>query len=155
MGRARKQRSKRGPSAAARRPKPAHTPRPTAAETLRLELARQITGLPVAAALETLAAASAPGAPLPREVARAFLKSRRDKTAALALAWAREQVRLALEETLAAAPKPRSARIEAGADTLAWLLLAACESLAHEPPSAVAERLSAILALSGHAAATG
>ncbi len=147
MARARKQRSKRK-SPAARRPEPRRAPRPTAAETLLLTLARDITALPLAAALETLTAAWAPSARLPGEVARAFLKSRRDKTAALALAWAREQVRLALEETLAAASKPQP-------DILAWLLLAACESIAHEPPSAVAERVGAILEITGHGAVMG
>lgn len=154
MARSRKPQRKRQP-AAARRPKPQRAPRPTSAETHLLRLAREITGLPLAAAIETLTAAWAPGAALPRDVAQAFLKSRGDKTAALALAWAREQVRLALEEIVAATPKPQRRRIEAGPDLLAWLLLAACESIAHEPPSAVVERVSAILELSGHGATAG
>ena len=67
----------------------------------------------------------------------------------LALAWAREQVRLALEERLIRAP----ARGAAAADpaTRAWLLLAAAESIAHEPPAAVADRLRALLELTGQA----
>ena len=64
-------------------------------------------------------------------------------------------MRLALEEIVAAAPKPGRGHIQAAPDTLAWLLLAACESIAHEPPSAVAERVSAILELSGHGATAG
>lgn len=138
-----------------RRPTPQRTPRPTSAETRLLRLAREITGLPLAAALETLAAAWTPGAALPRDVAQAFLRSRGDKTSALALAWAREQVRLALEEIFAAAPKPGRGPVQAAPDTLAWLLLAACESIAHEPPSAVADRVRAILELSGLGATAG
>ena len=147
MARSRKPQRKPRP-ATARRPRPQRAPRPTAAETHLLRLAREITGLP-------LAAAWAPGGSLPRDVARAFVRSRGDKTSALALAWAREQVRLALEEIVAAAPKPGRGRIQAAPDTLAWLLLAACESIAHEPPSAVSERVSAILELSGHGATAG
>ncbi len=154
MPRSRKPQRKRKP-AAARRPAPRRTPRPSPAETHLLRLAREITGLPLAAAIEKLTAAWAPGAALPRDVAQAFVRSRGDKTSALALAWAREQVRLALEEIIAAAPKPGRGRIQAGADTLAWLLLAACESIAHEPPSAVADRVSAILEFSGHGATAG
>jgi hypothetical protein len=154
MARSRKPQRKPQP-AAARRPRPQRAPRPTPAEAHLLRLAREITGLPLAAAVEKLAAAWAPGAALPRDVAQAFLRSRGDKTSALALAWAREQVRLALAEIVAAAPKPGRGRIQAAPDTLAWLLLAACESIAHEPPSAVAERVSAILELSGHDATAG
>jgi hypothetical protein len=154
MARSRKPQRKRRP-AAVRRPTPQRAARPTPAEAHLLRLAREITGLPLAAAVEKLAAAWAPGAALPRDVAQAFLRSRGDKTSALALAWAREQVRLALAEIVAAAPKPGRGRIQAAPDTLAWLLLAACESIAHEPPSAVAERVSAILELSGHDATAG
>ncbi len=154
MARSRKPQRKPRP-ATARRPRPQRAPRPTAAETHLLRLAREITGLPLAAAIEKLAAAWAPGGSLPRDVAQAFVRSRGDKTSALALAWAREQVRLALEEIVAAAPKPGRGHIRAAPDTLAWLLLAACESIAHEPPSAVSERVSAILELSGHDATGG
>lgn len=157
MARSRKHQTKRGRSTASavRRPTPQRATRPTPAETQLLRLAREITGLPLAAAIEKLAAAWAPGAPLARDVAQAFLKSRGDKTSALALAWAREQVRLALEETVEATPKAERRRIEAGPDTLAWLLLVACESIAHEPPAAVADRVHAILELSGHGATAG
>ena len=154
MARARKRHTRRKP-AASRRPAPARAPRTTAAEAQLLRLARDLTGLPLASALEKLAAAWAPGAPLPRDVAKAFLQSRGDKTAALALAWAREQVRLALEETVAAAARRERRRIEADPDTLAWLLVAACESIAHEPPSAVADRVRAILELSAHGGTAG
>ena len=77
---------------------------------------------------------------MPRAVRRAWLAGRGDKTATLALAWAREQVRMALEEILA---RSRPA-VGLSADTHAWVLLAACEALAHEPPAAVPDRLRAL-----------
>jgi hypothetical protein len=81
----------------------------------------------------------------------AWIKTRREKTASLALSWAREQLRLSLEETLARSPRARPA-LALQPDTLAWLLLIACEAIAHEPPSAVADRVRTVLELSGHAA---
>jgi len=99
-------------------------------------------------------AVPAPGAELPREVFNAWIKTRREKTASLALSWAREQLRLSLEETIARSPGGR-ASLGLAPDTLAWLLLAACEAIAHEPPSAVPDRVRAVLELSGHAAASG
>ena len=137
------------------RPRARRAPRvPSAAseaETRLLELARTLAAPPVngdlAAALGLLAAACAPDAPLPRAVARAWIRGREDKTAALQLAWAREQVRLALEEILARA-KPRGA-LAGGADTRAWLLLAAAASIAQEPPAAAADRLKTLLELTG------
>jgi hypothetical protein len=144
------------PRSTARPPRPK---KPVEAETRLLALAREVTALPrdtgdtaaLAAALRALAAAHAPDGVTPRAVYGAWLASRGDKTAALALAWAREQVRLALQETIERARPPR--RVDVAPDTLAWLLLAACESLAHEPPSAVADRLRALLLLTGHAEA--
>jgi hypothetical protein len=125
-------------------------PRPSEAETRLLALARQLAALPraagLAAAVRTLADAHAPDAALPRALARARLASRGDKTAILAVAWAREQVRLAVEEIAARAP--RAAAPTTDVPTLAWLLLAAAESLAQEPPAAVADRLRALLDLS-------
>ena len=99
-------------------------------------------------------AAFAPSADLPREIFGAWIKSRREKTASLALSWAREQLRLSLEETIARSPRVRPAAGLAP-DTLAWLLLAACEAIAHEPPSAIADRIRIVLELSGHAAPGG
>ncbi len=142
------------PKSPARRAR-ATGPRPTAAERHLLALAREMARLPLAAALEKLAAAWAPNAPLPGEVGQAWVRSRGDKTATLALGYAREQVRLSLQETLEALPPDKRVRLGAAPETLAWILLAACEALAHEPPSAVAERVSAILELTGHAASTG
>ena len=140
------------PRSTARPPRPK---KPVEAETRLLALAREVAALPrddaLAAALRALAGAHAPDGATPRAVYGAWLASRGDKTAALALAWAREQVRLALQETIERARRP--SRVDVAPDTLAWLLLAACESLAHEPPSAVADRLRALLLLPGHAEA--
>ncbi len=137
--------------AAARRARAAAGPGTTPAEQRLLALAPDIARLPLPAALEKLAAAWGPGAPLPEHMARAWLKSRGDKTAALALAWAREQLRLSLQEIVEALPPDRRGRIGAAPDLLAWILLAACEALAHEPPQAVTERVIALLDLVGHA----
>jgi hypothetical protein len=126
-------------------------PPPTRAETLLLTLAKDLAGAPLDRALRTIADAFAPGAELPREAFNAWIKTRREKTASLALSWAREQLRLSLEETIARAPRGRTT-LGLAPDTLAWLLLAACEAIAHEPPSAVPDRVRAVLELSGHAA---
>jgi hypothetical protein len=138
-----------------RAPKP-RLPKPMEAETRLLALAGDLAALPapgaVPAALRALAAAYAPGAPLPRAMAQAALGGG-DKIAALALAWARERVRLALEELLAR-PPVRGA-LPGGAELRSWLILAACEAMALEPPAAVADRLRALLELSGYAADPG
>lgn len=124
------------------------------AEVLLLQLAGELAALPavdgIPTALRALAAAYAPGSLLPGAMAQACLQSRDDKMAILALAWARERLRLALEELLARAPA-RGA-LPAGAETRSWLILAACEAMALEPPSAVADRLRALLELTGYPA---
>ena len=135
---------------ATRRPRIALPP-PSRAETLLLTLAKDVADVPLDVALRRITDAFTLGAELPREVFNAWIKTRREKTASLALSWAREQVRLSLEETIARSPKGRAA-IGLAPDTLAWLLLAACEAMAYEPPSAVADRVRAVLELSGHAA---
>lgn len=76
------------------------------AETRLLELAAELAALApagLAGAIRALVAAYAPGAPLPRALARGWLASQGDKTALLALSWARERLRLALEEMLGGA----------------------------------------------------
>jgi hypothetical protein len=123
------------------------------AETRLLALAGDLAQLPsadaVPAALRALAAAYAPGAPLPRAVAQATLASHGDKVATLALAWARERLRLTLEEVLARAPArgplPRDPEMRSR------LLLAACEAIALEPDAAAPDRLRALLEVTGHA----
>jgi hypothetical protein len=124
-------------------------PRPSRAETLLLTLAKELADVPLDRALRRIADAFTPGAELPREVFYAWTKARREKTATLALSWAREQLRLSLEEAIARSPRARPA-LGLAPDTLAWLLLAACEAIAHEPPSAVADRVRTVLELSGH-----
>jgi hypothetical protein len=127
----------------ARRPTRAVSAADNEAERRLLALARELAALGAEAlprAVDLLAGAYAPEAPLPRAVHRAWLGGRGDKTATLALAWAREQVRMALEEILA---RSRPA-VGLSAETHAWVLLAACEALAHEPPAAVADRLRAL-----------
>jgi len=138
-------------------------PRQTAAELRLLKLAQEVAGLArnaggthaLAAAVQRLAAAFGPPASLPGEVFQAWVRSRSDKNATLALAWAREQVRLGLQDVVERTPKPTRPRIDTDAATLAWILLAACEAIAQEPPSAVADRVRAILDLIGHVPATG
>jgi len=120
-----------------------------------LSLAKDLAGSPLDKALPALAGAFAEeSAELPRELFAAWIKSRHEKTASLALSWAREQLRLSLEETIAHSPKPPATPVLTP-DTLAWLLLAACESIAYEPPSAVADRVRTVLELSGHASRVG
>jgi hypothetical protein len=133
-------------------PSPVVSPPPvtSAAETLLLALARsvsaragQIVHTPdVTAVAETVGAAYAPDAAL----TIALRDSATDKTAQLALGWAREQMRLALREIVESARAARVMRTDTDADTLAWLWLAACESLAHETPTAVADRVHALTA---------
>src|SRR5882724_4727199 len=124
-------------------PRPArrtHRPSPTTtseAERRLLSLARELGGLgrdALPRALRALATAYAPDAPLSR---------------AVALAWAREQVRLALQELVEATPPSARGGVATPPATLAWLLLAAAEALAQEPPSAVPDRLKALTVLTG------
>jgi hypothetical protein len=120
------------------------------AETLLLALAQSVSAragqivhaLDVMAVAETVATAYAPEAAL----TIALRASATDKTAQLALGWAREQMRLALREIVESARAARVMRGDTDADTLAWLWLAACESLAHETPTAVADRVHALTA---------
>jgi len=93
-----------------------------------------------------LATTYAPDAPLATALRDDWLRGHGDKTARLALAWAREQVRLAVAEVLQHARAKRTLRPDGDVDTLAWLLLAACEALAHEPASAVSDRTQALVA---------
>jgi hypothetical protein len=125
-------------------------PGPSRAEMLLLDLARSVSAraaeasqMPdVTALAETIAAAYAPEAPL----TEALRDTVADKTAQLALGWAREHVRLALMEIVESARAARVMRTDTDAETLAWLWLAACESLAHETPTAVADRVHALTA---------
>jgi hypothetical protein len=136
-----------------KRPSPrraAPPPRPNPAETALLELARTLTELttpetPPRAAitrmLAMLAAAFHASAPLSRALARARIAALGDKTRALALAWAREQLRLVLGEILGRAAGAGELRAGLDVEPVAWFVLAACEALADEPPQAAPDRL--------------
>src|SRR6059036_3572442 len=76
---------------ATRRPRIALPP-PSRAETLLLTLAKDVADVPLDVALRRITDAFTLGAELPREVFNAWIKTRREKTASLALSWAREQV---------------------------------------------------------------
>jgi hypothetical protein len=143
----------RGRSRKAKRPAaPAQRPRrPSPAEGGLLDLARSLTEAPTAAALtdgltEALArleGAFGEGAFLPRQLAQSWLRIRGDKTAMLALGWAREQVRRALFEVIQRECQRGVIRTDAP-EVLAWLLLAAAEVSAHEPGATVGDRLAIV-----------
>jgi hypothetical protein len=131
-------------------------PRPASAEVLLLELAKELAVLArdveparaLSMPLQRLADAYGPSESLPHEVYRAWVRSRGDKTAALALSWAREQVRLGLQDVVERAKGAKS-RVELDSETFAWLLLAGCEAISQEPPSAVPDRVRALTQLIG------
>ena len=100
-------------------------------------------------AVGRLDGAFAPGAPLPRQLAQAWLQTRGDKARALALGWAREQVRRALAEIVEGADRGRNPNGRVSAETAAWLLLAVAEGESHEVGGTVGDRLAALRALLG------
>ncbi|MBI1846393.1 MAG: hypothetical protein HY294_05175 [Candidatus Rokubacteria bacterium] len=127
-------------------------PRPTPAERRLLDLARALAerARPMAdpreawlATLGGLAAAHAGDGPLPSEIREAERRAR-DKTRRLALAWAREQVRLALAEVLERAAGAGAVRADVAPDVLAWLVLAGAEALSREAPEAAADHARAL-----------
>ena len=144
-----------GGSVASRR-RPVRTRRPAAptAERLLLALARDLatrsaavaTAADVRALIESAFAAYGAETALAAALRDDWLRGRGDKTARLALGWAREQVRLALLDALVRARAARVLRRDGDLDTLAWLWLAACEALAHEVPAAAADRVHAFTA---------
>jgi hypothetical protein len=129
--------------------------RPSPAEVGLLELARELGATPakpgereaLVRALALLEVAFRPGASLPRHLAQAWLRTRGDKTASLALGWAREQVRRALADVVRGLRRPGHRDEEVPADTAAWLLLAAAEGESHEVGGSVGDRLSMLCAL--------
>lgn len=82
---------------------------------------------------------------LARRFFRSWLRTRDDKTATLALAWAREQVRRGLGEVLERERAQGRIRGDVSAETLSWLILAASEAMAHEPLGASRDRLAMLL----------
>ena len=143
--------ARRRARSARRRPRP---PRPVAAsrvtaESLLLVLARALSTRSeetagVAAIVEAIATAYAADAPLARALREEPAPKGDDKAARLALAWAREQVRLAVVERLQHARAARRLRPDGDIETLAWLCVAAGEALAHEPPEVAPDRLNAL-----------
>jgi hypothetical protein len=125
------------------------------AETALLDLACAVAsigsseamGPPLGVALETLVGAHARDAALPRLLLDAALRARGDKAATLALAWAREQLRLSLQDVLEAQAKRGRVRDDVPMATLAWLLLAGCEATVHEPPGGADDRVAILLQL--------
>lgn len=81
---------------------------------------------------------------------RALLPDRRraspgNETRTLAISWAREQARLALEEALARIARGgRRAAPRVPLPLLSWLLVAATDAFPTEPAEAVGERLAAL-----------
>jgi hypothetical protein len=95
----------------------------------------------VTTALDVLAIAFQAGAPLPRALAQARNAALADETRALAVAWAREQLRLSLGEIFERAAAAGDLKPALPVDSLAWLVLAASEALADEHPQAAPDRL--------------
>jgi hypothetical protein len=129
-------------------------PSPPQAELLLLALARELTARAHSvssaeqfhALVVSAFAAYGPETVLAGALREDWLRGRGDKSAALALGWAREQVRLALVDALVRARGSRLVRADTDVDTLGWLWLAACEALAHEVPGAVSDRVQAFAA---------
>jgi hypothetical protein len=96
-------------------------------------------------ALLRLEAAFGSDSHLPRRFYRSWLRTREDKTATLALAWAREQVRRGLGEILERERAQRRVRGDISSETVSWLILAACEAMAHEPLGASRDRIAMLL----------
>jgi hypothetical protein len=82
-----------------------------------------------------------------RELRRARLEALldEDETRVLSLGWAREQLRLALEEVISALGTTGAVRTDIPAATLAWLLLSACEAIALEAPGDIDDRIDVLL----------
>lgn len=83
----------------------------------------------------------------------AWLEAQRDESRALALGWAREQLRLALEDLVTRETGAGRVRTDVSAATLSRLLLASCEAMVHEPPGELSERIEALLHVARPAAA--
>jgi hypothetical protein len=126
--------------------KPAVRPRSREAERRLLSLARDLTSLGRAERPPQDTLAEALGRLSGTLAAPGRAPGAGDKAERLALAWAREQVRLALTDVLERATAAGAARSDVPAATLAWLVLAAGEALAHEAPDAVPDRLAALAA---------
>jgi len=136
------------------RPKP--TPQATEVERVILGLAAQLSTFAVEPepprttwreVLETLLGACAADGRVAPLLLDAWARARTDKRAALALGWAREQLRLAVEEVMVRETKASRLRAGIPLDALAWLVLTAAEAAVHEPPTNAADRLEALIAV--------
>jgi hypothetical protein len=103
------------------------------------------------AATEILFGAFSAGGALAPALLDAWRVARNDKRTALALAWAREQLRLAIADVIAREAKALRMTSDAPIDALAWALLVAAEACVHEAPGSPPERIDAALALVRHA----
>jgi hypothetical protein len=131
------------------------SPPPAAAdaEEKLLTLAREVAAIPahagtprdaVCATIDHLMAAWRPDASLPAAVFAAWSATRGDERGALSLAFAREQIALGVHEIIERAAKAGDLRGDLPAEAMAWLVTAACESLAYGGDAA--ERTRWILA---------
>lgn len=127
---------------------------PRGAEAALLALAREVQSIgagepsprrALTSALGHLARAFSSDATLATALAEASRPARRTKTAALALAWAREQIRLGLEEMFLRVDDSAPGTSGMPVAMRAWLALAACEALGREPREAAADRLQSLI----------
>ena len=96
------------------------------------------------AALDTLLGAHAAH---PAMLLDAWQRAHRDKRTALALGWAREQLRIAVADLLERETKAGRLPAEAPRDALAWLIVVASEAAASESAASVTDRVDALLAV--------
>ena len=78
----------------------------------------------------------------------AWKRARADKRAALALGWAREQLRLAIVELLGREAKAGRLRADPH-DALAWVVVVASESAVVEAPTNAGDRIDTLMAVLG------
>lgn len=139
------------------RPRPAPGARAVAAlEAELLALAQRLSCIaaesdppatPLRGALEALVGGYARGGPLATALVEAWRPATIDKRAALAVAWAREQLRLAIAEVLEREAKADRLRHDLPRDALAWVVLAGAEAVIHELTETVPDRIDALLSL--------
>ncbi len=103
------------------------------------------------AAVEILLSACGSGGALAGALLEAWRVARTDKRAALALAWAREHVKLAIIELLLREAKADRLRTDLPIDALAWAFLVGAEAAVHELSGSPTDRVDALLALAERA----
>jgi hypothetical protein len=85
-------------------------------------------------ALACLTAAFGSDAELAPLLAPVWHRALTDERLALTFAWMREQLRVSLQEILEAGVAEGTVRKEPNPESLAWIILAACEALVREAP---------------------